>query len=100
MTGGGTGTFRFDAASGVYTEIQPGSYVFMDADYARNLEEDGRPVRAFEQSLFVLATVMSHPAPGRACVDAGLKAHSVDSGMPLVHGVPGAATRGPPTNMA
>jgi 3-hydroxy-D-aspartate aldolase len=90
VTGGGTGTYPFDAASGVYTEIQPGSYIFMDADYGRNLDEDGQPVRSFEQSLFVLTTVMSHPAPGRAVVDAGVKAHSVDAGMPLVRGVPGA----------
>lgn len=90
VTGGGTGTYRFDAASGVYNEIQPGSYIFMDADYTGNLGEDGRPVRSFEQSLFILTTVMSHPIPARAVVDAGLKAHSVDSGMPIVHGVPGA----------
>jgi D-serine deaminase-like pyridoxal phosphate-dependent protein len=90
VTGGGTGTFQFDAATGAYTEVQPGSYIFMDADYARNLGEDGRPVQAFEQSLFVLTTVMSHPVPARASVDAGLKAHSVDSGMPVVHGIPGA----------
>jgi 3-hydroxy-D-aspartate aldolase len=90
VTGGGTGTYAFDAASGVYNEIQPGSYVFMDADYGRNLGVDGRPADAFEQSLYVLATVMSRPVPGRAVVDAGLKAVSVDSGMPLVHGVPGA----------
>jgi D-serine deaminase-like pyridoxal phosphate-dependent protein len=90
VTGGGTGTYRFDAASGVYTEIQPGSYIFMDADYAGNLDEDGQPTRSFEQSLFVLTTVMSHPTPERAVVDAGLKAHSVDSGMPIVHDVPGA----------
>jgi D-serine deaminase-like pyridoxal phosphate-dependent protein len=90
VTGGGTGTFAFDAATGAYTEVQPGSYIFMDADYAQNLGEDGGPVRAFEQSLFVLTTVMSHPVPARACVDAGLKAHSVDSGMPVVHAVAGA----------
>lgn len=90
VTGGGTATYRFDAASGVYTEIQPGSYIFMDADYSRNLDQDARPVRSFEQSLFVLTTVMSHPNHARAVVDAGLKAHSVDSGMPLIHGLPGA----------
>ena len=44
----------------------------------------------FEQSLFILATVMSHPVPERAVVDVGLKAHSVDSGMPSVVGIPGA----------
>jgi len=84
VTGAGTGTFPLEAASGVWNEIQPGSYVFMDADYGRN-ECDPRWPR-FEQSLFVLASVMSRPAPERAVVDAGLKASSVDSGMPLVWG--------------
>ena len=90
VTGAGTGTYMLEAASGVYNEIQPGSYIFMDADYGRNLGQDGKPLREFEQSLFILATVMSHPVPKRAVVDAGLKAHSVDSGMPLVVDVPGA----------
>ncbi len=90
VTGAGTGTYLLEAGSGVYNEIQPGSYVFMDADYGRNLGEDGLPVHEFEQSLFILATVMSHPVPERAVVDVGLKAHSVDSGMPSVVGVPGA----------
>jgi len=85
VTGAGTGTFLFEQASGVYNELQPGSYVFMDADYGRN--EWGR-FPAFEQSLFIWTTVMSAPTPGRAVVDAGLKAHSVDSGMPLVIGLP------------
>lgn len=84
ITGAGTGTYLLEAASGVYNEIQPGSYVFMDADYGRNLETDGRPVHTFRQSLHLLATVMSRPTPTRAVVDIGLKAHSVDSGMPLV----------------
>jgi D-serine deaminase-like pyridoxal phosphate-dependent protein len=87
VTGAGTGTFLLEGASRVFNEIQPGSYVFMDADYSRNDWEAGWP--RFEQSLFVLATVMSAPAPGRAVVDAGLKASSVDSGMPLVHERPG-----------
>ena len=90
VTGAGTGTYPFEAASGVYTEIQPGSYVFMDADYGRNLDRDGAPVRMFEQSLYILATVMSRAHPRRAVVDVGLKAHSIDSGMPLVVGVAGA----------
>ena len=90
VTGAGTGTYMLEAASGVYNEIQPGSYIFMDADYGRNLDEEGKPVREFEQSLFILATVMSHPVPARAVVDVGLKAHSIDSGMPLVAGVAGA----------
>lgn len=90
VTGAGTGTYLLEAASRVYNEIQPGSYVFMDADYGRNLGDDGAPVHDFRQSLYILATVMSHTLPARAIVDVGLKAHSVDSGMPLVFGVPGA----------
>jgi len=90
VTGAGTGTYLLEATSKIYNEIQPGSYVFMDADYNRNLGEDGKPVREFQQSLFILATVMSHPVPERAVVDVGLKAHSVDSGMPGVVGISGA----------
>lgn len=90
VTGAGTGTHLLEAASGVYNEIQPGSYVFMDADYGRNLGDDGQPVRHFEHSLFILATVMSRPTAQRAIVDVGLKAHSVDSGMPIVVEVAGA----------
>ncbi|MFN0041556.1 MAG: DSD1 family PLP-dependent enzyme, partial [Burkholderiales bacterium] len=89
ITGAGTGTYLLEADSGVYNEIQPGSYIFMDADYNRNLGEDGKPVNSFEQSLFVWATVMSHASVERAVVDAGLKALSVDSGMPLVADLPG-----------
>ena len=91
ITGAGTGTFPFEIESGVYNEIQPGSYVFMDADYNRNQWNEGDSPRhpRFEQSLFVLTTVMSTPTAERAVVDAGLKAHSVDSGMPRVDGRPG-----------
>ncbi|HSN39141.1 MAG TPA: DSD1 family PLP-dependent enzyme [Burkholderiales bacterium] len=88
VTGAGTGTYVFEAASEVYHEIQPGSYIFMDADYARNdWTESGIP--RFEHSLFVWTTVMSRPSPGRAIVDAGLKASSIDSGMPRVADAPG-----------
>jgi 3-hydroxy-D-aspartate aldolase len=82
--GAGTGTFELEAASGVYNELQAGSYVFMDADYARNLDEAGQPVGTFRHSLFVLATVMSAPRHGVAVLDAGHKAVAVDSGMPSV----------------
>jgi 3-hydroxy-D-aspartate aldolase len=90
VTGAGTGTYLLEAASEVYHELQPGSYIFMDADYGRNLGDDGQPAQEFQQSLFLLATVMSRPVPARAVVDVGLKAHSVDSGMPLVADSPGA----------
>jgi D-serine deaminase-like pyridoxal phosphate-dependent protein len=94
VTGAGTGTFLFEAASGVYTEIQPGSYVLMDADYAKNEQDPRWPV--FDQSLFILATVMSrrHDARGdRATLDAGLKAFSTDSG-PAQPAFAGWAVRG------
>ncbi len=88
VTGAGTGTYVFEAASEAYHEIQPGSYIFMDADYARNdWTESGIP--RFEHSLFVWTMVMSRPSPGRAIVDAGLKASSIDSGMPRVADAPG-----------
>jgi D-serine deaminase-like pyridoxal phosphate-dependent protein len=90
VTGAGTGTYENEAASGVYTELQAGSYIFMDADYARNQVGSGEPFDTFEHALFVYATVMSAPAPERLIVDAGLKAFAVDSGMPVPHHLPGA----------
>jgi D-serine deaminase-like pyridoxal phosphate-dependent protein len=89
VTGGGTGTWQNERDSGLYTEVQPGSYIFMDADYHRNaLAPDHHH---FEQSLFVVATVMSTPARDRAIVDAGLKAFAFDSGPPEVYGARGLA---------
>ena len=91
ITGAGTGTFEIEGASGVYTELQAGSYVFLDADYARNQAASGSTFGAFEHSLFILATVMSRPVPGRAVCDVGHKASSSDSGYPTVPDIPGAA---------
>jgi D-serine deaminase-like pyridoxal phosphate-dependent protein len=88
VTGGGTGSYIFEASSGVFTEVQPGSYVFMDADYNRNLAESGKTVEEeheFVQSLFVLSTVISKDKNNsRAVIDAGMKAVSLDSGVPLL----------------
>jgi D-serine deaminase-like pyridoxal phosphate-dependent protein len=95
VSGAGTGTYENEAASGVYTELQCGSYIFMDADYARNRQTDGSAFAAYEHALFVYATVMSAPAPDRAVVDAGHKALSVDSGMPLPWRLPGAVYHRP-----
>jgi 3-hydroxy-D-aspartate aldolase len=89
VTGAGSGTFMFEVESGAWDEIQPGSYVFMDADYARN--EWLAPLPRFEHSLFVLTTVMSRPSDALGIVDAGLKASSVDSGMPGIWNAPGLA---------
>lgn len=87
--GAGTGTFAHEAASGVYNELQTGSYIFMDADYARN--EEGPD---FRQSLFVLSTVMSAPRDGTAVLDCGHKGVAVDSGLPEVFGRPDIACLG------
>ena len=87
VAGAGSGSYLFEVETGAWNELQPGSYVFMDADYARN--EWAAPLPRFEHALFVLATVMSHPARGRAVLDAGLKASSIDSGLPAVWGMPG-----------
>jgi D-serine deaminase-like pyridoxal phosphate-dependent protein len=81
VTGAGSGTFMLEVEAGAWNEIQCGSYAFMDVDYAKN--EWAAPLPRFEHALFVLTTVMSRAAD-RAIVDAGLKASSVDSGMPAV----------------
>ena len=88
--GGGTGTYENEAASRVYNELQCGSYIFMDADYARNKRADGGPYDTFEHALFVYATVMSMTQSDRAVVDAGLKAFAFDSGPPEPVGFAGA----------
>lgn len=93
--GAGTGTFEIEGASGLWNELQPGSYIFMDADYAKNTGEDGGPFRTYEHALFVKVTVMSRPVPERAVVDAGHKALSNDSGFPTVLGVAGATYHRP-----
>ncbi|WP_019142946.1 DSD1 family PLP-dependent enzyme [Noviherbaspirillum massiliense] len=82
ITGAGTGTFVHERDSGVYGELQAGSYAFMDRDYGDN--RSGTDDVRFDHALFVLTTVMSRPTADRAVVDAGLKASSVDSGMPSV----------------
>ena len=89
ITGSGTGTYDLEGAHTVFNELQCGSYVFMDADYQRIETEDHRPFDAFDNSLFLYTTVMSKTRAGRAVCDAGLKAHSVDSGLPAVHALPG-----------
>lgn len=95
VTGAGTGSFRFEAASGLYQEMQCGSYIFMDADYAQNMDQRGDPFTEFRHSLYVLVTVMSATKPGRAVVDAGHKALGNDQGMPWVADIPGARYQGP-----
>ena len=81
VTGAGTGSFVFEAASGVYGELQAGSYLFMDRDYRENESAPGAPT--FENALFVKSQVLSR-GQSHAVVDAGHKSHAIDSGLPRV----------------
>jgi D-serine deaminase-like pyridoxal phosphate-dependent protein len=76
VTGGGTGTHAWDLDSGVFSEIQVGSYAVMDVEY----EDCGGPEGGwpFEQALFVVASVVSANHKSHVTVDAGFKALSVD----------------------
>ncbi|MFD1157512.1 3-hydroxy-D-aspartate aldolase BhcC [Roseovarius aestuarii] len=88
VSGGGTGSYYFEANSGVYNELQCGSYAFMDADYGRILDKDGKRIDQgeWENAFFLLTQVMSHAKADKAICDAGLKAQSVDSGLPFIFG--------------
>ena len=89
ITGAGTGTFRIEAESGVYTELQAGSYLFMDVDYAVIKDERGHDYSEFDHSLFVLSTIMSVAGDSWVVADAGLKSYSGEKGPPRVHNAPG-----------
>lgn len=81
VTGAGTGTFDLDPEARVFTELQVGSYVFMDVDYLR-AQKDGRNAPPFETSLFVATSVVSVNAPGYVTTDAGLKCFATEGPMP------------------
>ena len=94
ITGSGTGTHYIDAKLGVFTELQVGSYIFMDHDYeVCDLRGFSRPT--FEQALQIDARVVSANTRGMATVDAGLKAMATEKGPPVIlsGAVPGATTR-------
>lgn len=80
-SGGGTGSWRWDAESGVLNELQAGSYLFMDSHYGSIGGENSDIYDDFKPSLFVLTTVVSAPGPGHVVMDAGHKALSSDSGL-------------------
>jgi D-serine deaminase-like pyridoxal phosphate-dependent protein len=83
VTTGGTGTAEVCARCDGITEVQPGSFIFMDTAYRNALG------LGYQNALTVLSTVISHPTATRAIVDAGLKSLSTDSGMPEPRGLPG-----------
>ncbi len=83
VTGGGTGTFDLDPAGRTFTELQVGSYVFMDVQY-RDALADGRNAPPFETALLVQTAVVSVNAPGYVTTDAGLKCFATDGPLPEV----------------
>lgn len=81
VTGGGTGTHWHDAGLDLFTELQSGSFVFLDSLYGPlTLTPEGNP---FTPSLFVAASVISSNQKGRLIVNAGLKGLATDSGKPV-----------------
>jgi D-serine deaminase-like pyridoxal phosphate-dependent protein len=94
ITGSGTGTHFIDAKLGVFTELQVGSYIFMDYDY-KVCDLRGLDKPTFEQALQIDARVVSANTPGLATVDAGLKAMATEKGPPpiLTGAAEGSTTR-------
>ncbi|HQS13931.1 DSD1 family PLP-dependent enzyme [Reyranella sp.] len=94
VTGSGTGTHYIDAKLGVFTELQVGSYVFMDHDY-NVCDLRGLDKPTFEQALQIDSRAVSANTPGMVTVDAGLKAMATEKGPPMIlkGAVEGATTR-------
>lgn len=84
VTGGGTGTFDIDPEARVFTDMQVGSYVFMDVEYNAVNRKDGTS-GPFKTSLFVQTTVISANVAERATTDGGFKAFAMDGPRPLIH---------------
>lgn len=80
ITGGGTGSFEADVEIGLLSELQPGSYVFMDNQYVDALAGD--PDGAFATALTVQTQIISNNAPKWLTTDAGLKAFATDGPFP------------------
>jgi len=89
LTTGGTGTYNIVTEVPEVTEIQPGSFIFMDTQYSAIGGVNGERFDDFGNALSVYATVISRPAKGRAITDAGNKALSTDAGSPLPRGIAG-----------
>jgi 3-hydroxy-D-aspartate aldolase len=88
ITGGGTGSHAIDAELGVFTELQVGSYIFMDRQYGDCALRDDAPT-PFETSLMIDARVISANHPMLVTVDAGLKAFATEAGPPpILSGAP------------
>jgi 3-hydroxy-D-aspartate aldolase len=86
ITGGGTGSVPIDIELKMLNELQPGSYITMDAAYAVTEWSADRSLTPFGQPLLVLASVVSRPSADRAVIDVGWKSISSDGGTPSVFG--------------
>jgi D-serine deaminase-like pyridoxal phosphate-dependent protein len=84
VSGGGTGTYNIDAEAKVFTELQAGSYIFMDKQYCEVKIANSAPL-PFESALFVQSTVISANMPGLVTTDAGLKSFATEAGAPVLH---------------
>ncbi len=90
FSGGGTGTYSIQHRVPGFTDVQVGSYVFMDMQYLAIGSEDGNPVyNDFETSLTVMATILNNRFPGRLTTDAGAKALTLNTPRAGVIGEPG-----------
>ncbi len=83
VSGGGTGTSMIDGRSGPFTEIQAGSYVFMDAEY-ESISYGGGQTWPFESALFVQTAVTSANNAGTVTTDAGTKAFALNGPKPRI----------------
>jgi 3-hydroxy-D-aspartate aldolase len=84
VTGGGTGTFAFDLAAGVFTEVQCGSYALMDVEYMMCGGPNGR--WPFKSALFIATSVVSAQHKRQVTIDAGMKAVSLDVAPRVIAG--------------
>ncbi len=90
FSGGGTGTYSVQHLTPGFTDVQVGSYIFMDMQYLAIGSEDGSPVyNDFASSLTVLTTVLNNRFPGRLTTDAGAKALTLNTPRAGVIGEPG-----------
>ena len=90
FSGGGTGTYNIDHETSGLTDVQVGSYVFMDAQYlAIGGESNSEVYSDFEPSLTILTTVLNAQYEGRATTDAGAKACTINRPWPIVKGETG-----------
>ncbi len=83
LTGGGSGSLAIDLELGGLNELQPGSYVFMDASYNRVVWDQFGARPPFVPALSILGSVVSRPAADRAVIDVGWKSASSDAGPPV-----------------